>query len=68
MAGILEGPARAHPGRQQEIEDESRQGRLGFDPEEERQLAADRRFWVKRLQAIADELSAEPERIRRATS
>lgn len=66
MAEILEGQRERILARQKEIEEESRQGRLAFDLEEERQLAADRRFWVERLQAIARELSAEPDRIRRS--
>ena len=66
MEAILEGQRERILARQKEIEEESRQGRLAFDPEEERQLAADRRFWIERLRAIADELSAEPERIRKS--
>jgi hypothetical protein len=64
MAAILEGQRKRILDRQLEIEEESRQGKLGFNPEEERQLAADRRHWIDRLEAIARELSAEPERIR----
>jgi hypothetical protein len=66
MAGILEGQRARIQARQRELDEESRQGRLAFDPEEERQLAADRRHWVERLGAIASELAAEPERIRKS--
>ncbi len=66
MGEILEGQRERILLRQQEIEEESRQGRLAFDLDEQRQLAADRRFWVDRLQAIARELSAEPDRIRKS--
>jgi ERCC4-related helicase len=64
MAGILQGQRERIVARQHEVEEQSRQGKLAFNPEEERQLAADRRHWVDRLQAIARELDAEPERIR----
>jgi superfamily II DNA/RNA helicase len=66
MASILEGQRTRIQARQREIDEESRQGRLAFNPEEERQLAADRRYWVDRLQAIARELDAEPDRIRKS--
>jgi hypothetical protein len=64
MSGILEGQRERILERQLEVEEQSRQGRLAFNPEEERQLAADRRHWIERLGAIARELDAEPERIR----
>jgi superfamily II DNA/RNA helicase len=66
MAGILEAQRTRILARQREIEDASRQGKLAFNPEEERQLAADRRHWVDRLQAIARELEAEPDRVRKS--
>ncbi len=66
MATILQSQRARILARQQEIEDESRQGKLAFNPDEERQLAADRRYWVERLSAIARELEAEPERVRRS--
>lgn len=66
MADILAGQRSRILARQKEIEDQSAQGRLAFNPEEERQLAADRRYWVERLQAIARELEAEPDRIRKS--
>ena len=64
MATILQSQRARILARQQEIEDESRQGKLAFNPDEERQLAADRRYWTERLAAIARELDAEPERVR----
>lgn len=66
MATILQSQRARILARQQEIEEESRQGKLAFNPDEERQLAADRRYWVERLSAIARELEAEPERVRRS--
>jgi len=66
MAGILQAQRERIVLRQREIEEESRQGRLAFNPEEERQLAADRRYWTERLAAIAKELDAEPERVRKS--
>jgi ERCC4-related helicase len=66
MAGILEGQRRRIKARQDEVEREARQGKLAFSPDEERQLAADRRSWADRLRAIADELEAEPDRIRKS--
>ena len=66
MAGILEGQRERILARQREIEEDSRQGRLGFNADEERQLAADRRHWVDRLQSIARELEAEPDRVRKS--
>ncbi len=63
MAGILVAQRARILARQKEIEDEARQGRLAFNPEEERQLAADRRHWIERLDSIARELEAEPARI-----
>jgi hypothetical protein len=68
MAGILEAQRERIEARQQEIEEEARQGRLGFNPDEERQLAADQRYWVDRLQSIARELEASPTGCARATS
>lgn len=44
--------------------EDPRQGRLAFADEEIRQLEADKRYWVKRLDAIEGELETEPERIR----
>lgn len=63
MAAILEGQRERILLRQRELEEESRQGRLAFNPDEERQLAADRKHWSDRLKAIARELEAEPERV-----
>ena len=63
MADILEAQRERILLRQREIEEESRQGRLAFNPDEERQLAADRKHWGDRLKAIAQELAAEPERV-----
>ena len=37
---------------------------LGFSREEERQFAANQKHWVARLQALEDEIRAEPARIR----
>ncbi|HEX8200166.1 MAG TPA: hypothetical protein VF590_06735, partial [Isosphaeraceae bacterium] len=37
---------------------------LNFDAEEDRQLQANRRHWDKRLAAIEQELTTDPERIR----
>jgi hypothetical protein len=66
MAAILEAQRERIEARQQEIAAEARQGRLGFNPDEERQLAADQRYWVDRLQSIARELEAEPDRVRKS--
>jgi hypothetical protein len=66
MAAILEGQRKRILDRQKEIEGATQQLRLGFNPEEERQLAADRRHWVTRLEAIATELAGEPERVRKS--
>lgn len=66
MAGILEAQRARIRARQEEVEEETRQGKLAFNPEEERQLAADRKHWVARLEAIVRELDAEPERIRKS--
>ena len=66
MADILAAQRERILARQAEIEDDSRQGRLSFNPDEERQLAADRRHWVDRLSAIARELEAEPDRVRKS--
>ena len=66
MAAILEAQRARIQKRQEEIEDASRQGQLAFNPDEERQLAADRRYWVDRLAQIAKELEAEPDRIRKS--
>ena len=37
---------------------------LDFDPEERRQLEANKRHWERRLAALGQELATEPERIR----
>lgn len=66
MAAILQGQRERILARQAEIEEASRQLRLGFNPDEERQLAADRRHWLSRLESIAAELAAEPDRVRRS--
>ena len=34
------------------------------DPEEKRQLSANKKFWAKRLELLKDELKTEPDRIR----
>ncbi len=34
------------------------------DPDEKRQLNANKRFWAKRLEMLKDELKIEPDRIR----
>ena len=52
--------------RQAELEDSGRQQALGFNPDEARQLESDRRHWLARLVAIAQELQDEPERVRRS--
>ena len=41
-----------------------RQGWLGFNDDEQRQLESNKRHWDKRLHAIDQELASEPERIR----
>ena len=63
MAAILEGQRERIHTRKGEIEG-SAQLALAFNPDETRQLEADRRHWEDRLKAIARELKAEPERIR----
>ena len=52
--------------RQEELDKEGAQLLLGYDSDEERQLAADRKHWEARLDALAKELEAEPERVRRS--
>jgi hypothetical protein len=66
MAGILDAQRARILAREKQLDDASRQGRLVFNVEEERQLAADRRHWAERLRAIASELLAEPDRVRRS--
>lgn len=66
MAAILEAQRDRIQARQREIEEASRQLRLQFNPDEERQLAADQRHWMARLDAIARELAEEPDRVRRS--
>jgi len=66
MAKILLSQRARIEQRQRQLDEESRQGRLGFDADEERQLADDRRYWQARLSAIARELADEPDRIRRS--
>jgi hypothetical protein len=66
MRAILEGQERRIRAQQARVEAEGNQLQLGLYPDEERQLAADRRHWARRLMAIADELHAEPERVRRS--
>ena len=64
MRGILEAQRERILARQKEIEDADRQGRLVFNADEERQLNADRKYWIERLQSIARELEGEPDRVR----
>mgnify|MGYP000851033563 FL=1 len=66
MAKILVSQRERIEQRQRQLDEESRQGRLAFDADEERQLADDRRYWQTRLSAIARELEGEPQRIRRS--
>ncbi len=66
MAAILADQRSRIEARQRAIAAEAAQGQLGLNPDEERQLAADQRYWVDRLQAIATELVAEPDRVRRS--
>lgn len=66
MAKILTAQRERIHRRQQQLDEESRQGRLAFNPDEERQLADDQRYWQARLSAIARELADEPDRIRRS--
>ncbi|MBD2039087.1 DISARM system SNF2-like helicase DrmD [Microcoleus sp. FACHB-672] len=50
--------------RQQETKEETKAVQLSLFPEEEqRQLSADKRYWQKRLEALANELVQEPARI-----
>lgn len=66
MAKILESQRDRIQKRQQQLEEESRQGRLAFDADEARQLGEDSRYWKVRLSAIERELADEPDRIRRS--
>ncbi|MFH1469400.1 MAG: DISARM system SNF2-like helicase DrmD [Pseudomonadota bacterium] len=66
MAGILRDQRARIEARQRALAEEERQQRLAFDPEELRQLTADRRHWAERLLAIATELEREPERVRQS--
>ncbi len=51
---------------QRKLEEDEKQQKLAFNPEEQRQLADDRRHWAERLAAIAREFEDEPERVRRS--
>ena len=66
MAEILVSQRDRIRARQTEIAQAEAQLRLAFDADEERQLASDRRHWQARLAAIAGELEAEPDCIRRS--
>ena len=66
MAEILESQRKRIVARQKQVEDDARQFRLAFNADEERQLAADRRHWVSRLDDLAEELTNEPERVRKS--
>ncbi|HMV67465.1 MAG TPA: DISARM system SNF2-like helicase DrmD, partial [Myxococcota bacterium] len=66
MAGILTAQRDRIRARQKELDESGAQLSLGYDTDEERQLAADRKHWAARLAAIARELEAEPERVRRS--
>jgi hypothetical protein len=64
MRAILEAQRARIEQHQREVEQAARQGNFGFNADEERQLRADREHWARRLRAIAQELEAEPDRIR----
>ena len=66
MTRILEAQRDRIQARQDELEAIGRQLQLTFNPDESRQLAADRRHWDARLQAIAGERVDQPERVRRS--
>ncbi len=66
MATILQAQRERIENRQREVEEASRQQVLGFNPDEVRQLEADRKHWLARLDAIARELASEPDRVRQS--
>ncbi|MDX9722264.1 MAG: helicase, partial [Myxococcota bacterium] len=64
MSKILEEQRARIRKRQDELETTGAQRELAFDADEKRQLEADRKHWLARLDAIAEELASEPERVR----
>jgi len=66
MASILQAQRGRIRKRQDEIKQKGRQQKLGFNPQEARQLESDRKHWLARLDAIAQELATEPDRVRRS--
>ena len=66
MATILRSQRERIRKREQELKDAEARPELPFHPDEQRQLSADRKHWAARLKAIAEELEAEPERVRRS--
>ena len=63
MLAILQEQRELIHRRQKEVADK-RQLELKFNDEEQRQLAADRRHWERRLASLEQEMEDEPERIR----
>lgn len=66
MADILEAQRQRIDQRQREVAAADAQLELALDRAAQRQLAAERTYWKQRLAEIADELAAEPERIRQS--
>ena len=66
MTNILRAQRERIVRRQAELEESGRQQALDFNPDEARQLESDRKHWLARLVAIAQELQDEPERVRRS--
>ncbi len=64
MAAILEAQRQRIRKHQRQLDEDARQLPLDLNPDERRQLEADRKHWRARLDAIAQELHSEPERVR----
>jgi hypothetical protein len=64
MADILEKQRERIAKRAAQFED--RQLEIEFDADERRQIEADKKHWQRRLLALRDEMTREPERIRAA--
>ncbi len=65
MADILEKQRERIAKRAAQFED-PRQLEIDFDADERRQIEADKKHWQRRLTALKDEMTREPERIRAA--
>jgi superfamily II DNA/RNA helicase len=66
MREILETQRASILEQQAKLDKEPDQLSFHFTQDEQRQLANERKYWVKRLQDIKEELETEPERVRRS--